>query len=63
MISLIFLTAVTLTLHLDIIQSNGIEELSCELVPVNNALVEYGIELSSLFATVDCTKIFKDGFE
>ena len=49
--------------QIEVVTPTTVIEYNCEIVPVNNVLVDYRLPTNKIALTLDCTKIFKDSFE
>lgn len=67
MIALILFLAQAFTLTVDVIQPATIETIDCRLVSTDlgatPGLIHYRLNQNNLYAMVDCTLLFSDGFE
>lgn len=63
MLYLLFAATSIFRLEIDIVRQDGLEQLSCYLIEVNDSLVDYHINQKKLSASIDCVTLFHDSFE
>jgi len=63
MIKYLLVLSQVFTLSVDVVRTEGVETIECELMNVDGALIVYAIPQRRFYAAIDCTQIFRDSFE
>lgn len=63
MIKYLLVMSQVFTLSVDVVRTEGVETIECELMNVDGALIDYAIPQRRVYAAIDCTQIFRDSFE
>lgn len=60
---LLWITSSVYLGQIEVVTPTTVIEYNCEIVPVNNVLVDYRLPTNKIAMTLDCTKLFRDSFE